>query len=266
MTQLGVDWTRNWVYNYYKVRSIRCLVHQQTRFNFKQGKGITMLTSIKKATIVAVSASMMLMSQAALAGKKTDDGLTEVKSGNFSVAYIKEGYDFSQFTKIKLVEPHVKMKKNWRRDFNRAQKSLASRASKTDEEKIVSNVKGIYQDVLKAQFDKRGMPIVEENGADVLVLLPALINLNIFQPDLNNASGSKVQIKQSGSATVYFELYNSATGEILAKMAQTSMLGEHRKSFQYSNAVIINGDIKMKLEDWLNQLNDHVIDSGANKT
>ncbi|GLX85974.1 hypothetical protein tloyanaT_22260 [Thalassotalea loyana] len=225
-----------------------------------------MLKFIKKASIIAASASMLLISQASFAGKKTDDGLTEVKSGNFSVAYIREGYDFSQFTKVKFVEPHVKMKKNWRRDYNRSQKSLASRASESDVEGIVDNVKGVYRDVLETEFSKMGMPVVQESGADVLILLPALINLDIFQPDLNNASGSKNQIKQSGSATVYFELYNSATGEVLAKMAETKMLGEHRKSFQNSSAVIIDGDIKKELETWINQLHDNVIKTNANKT
>ncbi|QOL25933.1 DUF3313 family protein [Thalassotalea sp. LPB0316] len=225
-----------------------------------------MLKFLKSAALVAVSTSMLLMSNTADAGKKTEDGLTEVKSGNFSLAYIREGYDFSQFTKVKFVEPHVKMKKNWRRDYNRSQKSLASRASEADVTGIEENVKEIYQNVLETEFAKMGMPVVQESGADVLVLLPALINLDIYQPDLNNASGAKNQIKQSGSATVYFELYNSVTGEVLAKMAETKLLGEHRKSFQNANAVIINGDIKMQLEAWINELHEHVIKSGANKT
>jgi len=59
---------------------------------------------------------------------------------------------------------------------------------------------------------------VDHTGDDVLIVRPALINLDVTAPDVQSASMTRTYVSSAGSMTLYMELYDSVTGDIIAKV------------------------------------------------
>ena len=65
--------------------------------------------------------------------------------------------------------------------------------------------------------EKEGYEIVDKPAGDVLLIRPAIINLEISAPDVQRAGRSYTFVDSAGAATLYIELYDSISGEILAR-------------------------------------------------
>ena len=72
---------------------------------------------------------------------------------------------------------------------------------------------GVFVDVL----EENDYPVVTAAGADVLLVRPAIINLDVAAPDLRTAGRTTVYSASAGQATLYVELYDSVTAQILAR-------------------------------------------------
>ena len=59
--------------------------------------------------------------------------------------------------------------------------------------------------------------VVEATGENVLLLRPAIINLDVFAPDTMSTGRSRTYTDQAGEMTIYLEIRDSITGAMLAK-------------------------------------------------
>jgi len=75
-----------------------------------------------------------------------------------------------------------------------------------------------FTEVFVEQLGKAGYPVVEETGPDVLILRPALVNVDVTAPDTNSGLGSRTYVRTAGSMTLYLELYDSSTRMLLARV------------------------------------------------
>jgi hypothetical protein len=124
-------------------------------------------------------------------------------------AWKKPGADFSQYTHIGLLDCEVAFKRNWKmnhpgvrtRDMERIKKDLGEEFRK------------IFSDVL----EKGGYPIVAESDDNVLLIRPAIIDLDVAAPDTNSAGRSDTFTASAGSMTLVVEFYDSVSSEILAR-------------------------------------------------
>jgi hypothetical protein len=66
-------------------------------------------------------------------------------------------------------------------------------------------------------LEENGYSVVNEAGADVLLVRPAIINLDVVAPDVQKAGRSRSYSASAGEATIYVELYDSVTSQILAR-------------------------------------------------
>lgn len=60
--------------------------------------------------------------------------------------------------------------------------------------------------------------MVADSSDDVLILHPAIIDLDITPPDIPVPGRSTTYVASAGAATLYLELYDSVSGEILARV------------------------------------------------
>ena len=65
---------------------------------------------------------------------------------------------------------------------------------------------------------KKGFPVVEDAAADVLLLRPALINVDVTAPDVLSAGMQTTLIRSAGDMTLYLEMYDSSTSTLLARV------------------------------------------------
>ncbi len=145
----------------------------------------------------------------------THDGLVLVKDSKVDIAYALPGADLSGYSKVMVLETHIAFIKNWQRDQNRSR--ISGRVSDKDMQRMISRGKDLFAHVFTDVLEENGYPVVNDAGADVLLVRPAIINLDVTVPDTQTAGRSYTWSASAGQATLYVELYDSVTGQILAR-------------------------------------------------
>lgn len=143
------------------------------------------------------------------------DGLVLVKDSKVDIAYALPGADLSGYSKVIVLEAHIAFIKNWQRDQNRSR--ISGRVSDKDMQRMISRGKDLFAHVFTDVLEENGYPVVNSAGADVLLIRPAIINLDVTVPDKQTAGRSYTWSASAGQATLYVELYDSVTGQILAR-------------------------------------------------
>jgi hypothetical protein len=145
----------------------------------------------------------------------TVEGLQRIHNPkHMAVVYAEPGADLVQYKRIYLVEPYVAFKKNWKRDQNR---SISQRVRTSDMEKIKVSVKDLFMEVFTKELEKGGYELADERAEDVLIVKPAIIDLNVNAPDIATSGMTRTFTESAGSMTLYMELYDSETDDLLAK-------------------------------------------------
>jgi hypothetical protein len=144
----------------------------------------------------------------------TVEGLKRVTNPkDLAIVYVEPGADLSQYDRVYLVEPYVAFKKNWQRDQNRG--TIKVRTSDMDRIKV--NVKDIFMEVFTEELEKGGYELANERAEDVLIVKPAIIDLDVNAPDVRTAGRTNTYTDHAGSMTLYIELYDAETDDLLAK-------------------------------------------------
>lgn len=144
----------------------------------------------------------------------TVEGLKLVpNTKDIALVWAEPGANLSQYERVYLVEPYVAFKKNWKRDQNRG----TMKVTNSDMERIKREVAELFMEVFTEELEKGGYSLATERADDVLIVKPAIIDLDVNAPDLQNASRSATFSESAGSMTLYIELYDSVTDDLLAK-------------------------------------------------
>ncbi len=147
------------------------------------------------------------------------DGLHLVKDRKVYAAYAKPGTDLSVYDKVMLVGCYVDFVKDWQKDYNMDVIGLNGRVTDKDAETIKKRLADEFAKVFTEVLTKKGYPVVTESGPDVLLLRPALINVDVAAPDLNTVVRQGALVNSAGGMTLYMELYDSATSSLIGRVA-----------------------------------------------
>ena len=156
-------------------------------------------------------------------GEVTTDGLTVIKSTRFTETQAKNGVDWSGYTKYQITPVEVSFRKNWKRDYNRDQSSIATHVTDQDMARIKETVgKIVYEEFNKALQKEGGLKKVDQADSNTLLFKPKVINLDLYDPEVQNAPViSRTYIRQAGRATLFLEVHDAVSGEILARWVDT---------------------------------------------
>ena len=192
------------------------------------------------------------------------DGLVVVEGSRVHMAYIDPDADFSVFHRVAILDTHVAFRSNWQRDVNRS-RSRNVRAS--DMERIKEDVAGLFKDVFTEQLEAAGFEVVNYAGEDVLVLRPAIVDLDITAPDTRSAGRSRTYTANSGAATLYIELFDSLSGAIVGRAADRRGGGRSGGFATVSNRVTNRADARREFRVWADKLieflNEHYVEGEA---
>jgi hypothetical protein len=139
----------------------------------------------------------------------THDGLERVSNSRVRHAWIKPGVDFSQYTEVGLFDCFVSFRRNWRMNHQ----GVRTR----DMERIKSTLSDEFRTVFIEALESGGFPIVNEADDHVLLIRPAIIDLDVAAPQTSSAGRSDSFTASAGAMTLVLELYDSASNEILAR-------------------------------------------------
>ena len=152
------------------------------------------------------------------------DGLHLLPDTAVATAYVKPGADFSGYDRIMLLEAYVAFRKNWERDHRR---SSIHTITNGDVERMKREMAELFREVFVEELSgEDGYPVVDSADTDVLLLRPAIIDLDVTAPDVGTSAGSYNFAASAGAATLFLELYDSVSGEILARVLDRKVAGE----------------------------------------
>ena len=137
-------------------------------------------------------------------------------SGDIDQVWMKPGVDLSRYRSVYLVEPAVAFRKNWLRDQNRGHPSM--RVKPSDMEDIADDMKALFTEVFTETLLAGGFTFSEVRDHDVLIIKPAILKLDINAPDVQVPNVTDVLTSTAGSMTLYMELYDSVSEELLVKV------------------------------------------------
>src|SRR5215468_9202543 len=167
-------------------------------------------------TIVYLAAALALMSPAAFAATEpppevTQDGLHLYKQTKERLAYVKPGATFTQYKKVTLLDCYVEFSKDWIKDYNRDQRDPSRQIRESDLDRAKEALQKDFKRIFTEELQQDGRyQVVDSGGPDVLVLRPALINIQVNAPDLMSAGRSATYVESAGAMTIYLELWDSA--------------------------------------------------------
>ena len=182
----------------------------------------------------------------------TTDGLHRVEGSKLAIVYAETDADLSQYQRINMADVYVAFKKNWQREQNR---EFSNRVSSSQMESIKSDVAELFRTVFTETLEKGGYELVNEAAEDVLIVKPAIINLDVRTPDNRSATNVRTFSESAGEMTLYLELYDSVTGDLIAK-ALDPQADRARGYMQWQNRVTNRAAARRIMQTWADIMKD----------
>lgn len=212
--------------------------------------------------ITALCAGLALACPAGLAAKEpppevTKDGLHLYKQTKERVAYVRPGATFTQYKKVALLDCYVEFSKDWVRDYNRDQRDPSRQIRDSDLERAKKALQGDFKRIFTEELQENGRyQVVDSGGPDVLVLRPALINIQVSAPDLMTPGSSATFVQSAGTMTIYLELWDSASNTILARVIDGSV--DPSLYTQRSSSVSNRAAAERMMRNWADELRNRL--------
>ena len=211
----------------------------------------------------------VLLSAAAVAKDKlpetSHDGLKLQKDTELAAVYLEPGGSLDGYDKVTILDVSVAFKKNWQRNYNQDTMGLDGRVTDKDIETIKSRLAGEFKTVFTRELEEKGgYEVVYAAGKDVLLLRPAIINLVVNAPDVKRAGMGRSFVASAGEMTLYLELYDSLTGDIIARVIDAQAAGDHGIAHM-GGRVANKADFDRVLVKWADILRKHLDSVNAGK-
>ncbi len=182
--------------------------------------------------------------------QSTYDGLELRPNTKLGLVYLRPQADFSGYRRIALLDCAVAFRKDWQRNQN-STNPLAISAK--DMDAIRASLGGMFSEVFRDVLTKGGYELTDRAGDDVLVLRPAIIDLDISAPAAAESGRSRTFATSAGAMTLYLEVYDSSTNEILARTVDRKQARDNAR-MTWQNSATNKTEARRMLADWAETL------------
>lgn len=226
-----------------------------------------------RISIMVLVSALLSLSGPANAKKQelpevTEDGLHRVHDSKLAIVYAEPGASLAGYERVQLLDAYVAFKKNWERD-QRTGSAQPLRITSKDVENIKNRLAEEFHAVFRQVLEQGGYPVVDEAGDDVLLIRPAIINLDVKAPDTPKAGRTMTYVSSAGEMTLYVEAYDSVTGDLIAKALDRKADRQNDGFYTWSNSVTNRAAAQRILKGWatillnaLNEAKDHRPETG----
>ena len=185
----------------------------------------------------------------------TTDGLKRVASSKVDAVYWADGASLAGYDSVMILDTPVAFRKNWMRDYNSDRTDLSLRVSQEDMDRIKAGLTEAFREQFTETLEDGGYKVVDEPGESVLLLRPAITDLDVNAPDLDTSTNVRTFTTEAGEMTLHMELYDSATGDKIGEVADREQAID-RSHFQYTNRVTNRAEANRILNKWAKLLVD----------
>lgn len=216
---------------------------------------MTFTRTSKASFLGALGLVLALMTPVAVSEEASFDGLVLKKSDDFDEVYLAPDMSLEGYNKIILEAGNVSFRKNWERDYRRDHR-------RTIKEKDLNRIKqgtiDTLMDVFTDAVEKNGnFALATEKGDDTLLVRPSIIKLDVHAPDIAQPTRQTSFVREVGVATLYLEVFDSQTGEILARVVDKKR-GRDSGWMQEANRVTNKHEAKIIFRSWAKRLNEQL--------
>src|SRR6187549_277901 len=197
---------------------------------------MTMTEMLKAACLLALTVAL---TDAPAATKKEVDqalsegGLQKVKVKDIDLAYARPGASLAAYKRVKVDPVEVEFRKA--KDPARA--GSAIKLSSEEREKIRSNVARAVQEEFAKELQKSSAyKVASDAGPDVLRVKPRILDLYVNAPDVGPGR-TRTLVSSAGEMTLVAELADSASGQVLARVA------DQRDASKEGRMYLVNGTV-----------------------
>lgn len=210
---------------------------------------------------------MLLSPLTASATDVTFDNLERIEDAQVNFAYIDPEADFGIYRRVALLEPHVAFRANWQRDQRRTR---GSRPSNADMSRIRADAGALFQQIFEERLVAAGFEITDQAGDDVMILRPAIIDLDITVPDTRTGGRRQEFAATAGGATLYIQLFDSVSGEIIGRAADRRVTSRSGGTLTWQGRVTNMAEGRRMFGAWADRLvaflDQHYTPHGSNLT
>ena len=178
-----------------------------------------------------------------------DEGMELVKNSELATVYADPGADLSIYNRVMLLDASVAFKKNWKRDQNRG---YSLRVKDRDMVKIQEEVAELFREVMTKELVDGGYQMADEAGEDVLLVLPAIVDLDVHAPDIKSSSRTNSYSESAGEMTLNLELFDSITNDKIAKA--TDRKRDNHYQMRWRTSVSNRSDARRMMTSWAKAL------------
>jgi hypothetical protein len=175
------------------------------------------------------------------------DGLKKVESKRFALVWIKEGADFSGYTKMQVLPAEIAYKKPPKRGPT-ADDNFA--LSKSQMDRLRKSAREAFHEEL---VDHGGWQVADAAGPDVMLVRGGLIDMVVHVPP-QTAGRSTVLLDSFGEATLVIEFYDSQSREILARIADRG--AAEPPGNRMGTDMEAPGEVRRMLKAWAKRLRE----------
>ena len=185
----------------------------------------------------------------------TEDGMHLVPDSRLAIVYAEPEADLSLYDSVKILEPYIAFKKNWQRQ-QRSSSSLGYRISAQDMEKMKAKLAEEFIEVFTKVLTDGGYTVTDQTGESVMLVRPAIINLDAKAPDTRSSTATRTYVQSAGEMTLYIELFDSVTGDKFAKALDRRADGSAINYYTWANPSSNAAAAKRILRGWAEVLRD----------
>ena len=227
-----------------------------------------------KNLIVSLSMLTMLLTLGCASTSETlptttPDGLDLVRSDKHSAVYIKPEAQLDIYNEFAIVPCEVAFRKNWQRDYNSSHRSSGQQIKERDIDRIKRELgeecTAFFTDALSEE-PSYNLVTEWQQGQDVLLVRPNIVNLNITSPDVSSPSMTRSYSASAGSMTLYLELIDAETSEVLVRAYDSK--ADPDSFVNYANKITNRQAADRMLKNWATRLReamDSVMRSSASE-
>lgn len=179
------------------------------------------------------------------------DGLELRKQTKQRVVYVKPGATVTQYHSVAILDPYIEFSKSWVKDYNSTTRDQSRRLSDEDLKRAGQDLSDQFKKIFREELTKGGYEVKDTAEPGVLVLRPALVNIEVSAPDLMTPGRSTTYASSAGQMTLYLELWDGGTSTILARVMDAQ--GDSTVYAQRSSSVTNKAAADRILRDWADE-------------
>ncbi|GGA71764.1 hypothetical protein GCM10011369_11940 [Neiella marina] len=179
------------------------------------------------------------------------DQLTEIETETVDQLYVNPNADFSHYNNLALAVTEVEFReRSYRSWFNsRAQMKRAM-------DNAIPQIQHSFDEAFRKVINEQGdFQLVEHLDEKTLVIVPRLVNVYLNNLDeMAHATPTRVYSESAGHMTLVLDLYDSVSGEMLARVIDHQQATEWGR-FVRQSSVDNNRQVKRLATNWATDLN-----------